>query len=76
MSRGKYLSLEEARKSGELERFVKEHPSEADVNWPKAFFFHQQALARARPRLAPRQFVKPKGDRSFSAQPAFQKVRR
>jgi hypothetical protein len=30
MSRGKYLSLEEARKSGALDRFVKEHPSEAD----------------------------------------------
>ena len=30
MSRGKYLSLEEARKSGALDRFAKEHPSEAD----------------------------------------------
>jgi hypothetical protein len=30
MSRGKYLSLEEARKAGELDRFAKEHPSEAD----------------------------------------------
>jgi len=30
MSRGKYLSLEEARKSGALERFAKEHPSEGD----------------------------------------------
>lgn len=30
MSRGKYLSLEEARKSGKLDRFAKEHPSEAD----------------------------------------------
>lgn len=30
MSRGKYLSLEEARKSGALERFAKEHPMEAD----------------------------------------------
>jgi hypothetical protein len=30
MSRGKYLSLEEARKSGALDRFTKEHPMEAD----------------------------------------------
>jgi hypothetical protein len=30
MSRGKYLSLEEARKSGALDRFAKEHPMEAD----------------------------------------------
>lgn len=30
MSRGRYLSLEEARKSGQLERFAQEHPSEAE----------------------------------------------
>lgn len=30
MSRGKYLSLEEARKAGKLERFAKEHPSTGD----------------------------------------------
>jgi len=30
MSRGKYLSLEEARNSGKLDQFAKEHPSEAD----------------------------------------------
>ena len=30
MSRGKYLSLEEARKFGKLDRFAKEHPSEGD----------------------------------------------
>ncbi len=30
MARGKYLSLEEARKSGTLKRFAKEHPSEGD----------------------------------------------
>jgi hypothetical protein len=30
MSRGKYLSLEEARKIGALDRFAKEHPMEAD----------------------------------------------
>lgn len=30
MSRGKYLSLEEAREAGQLGRFAKEHPSEAE----------------------------------------------
>ncbi len=30
MSRSKYLSLEEARKSGKLGRFAKEHPSDGD----------------------------------------------
>lgn len=30
MSRGKYLSLEEARQSGAYKQFAKEHPSEAD----------------------------------------------
>ena len=42
MSRGKYLSLEEARKSGKLDQFAKEHPIE-DV--------HPQA----RPRTTRRQ---------------------
>lgn len=30
MARGKYLSLEEARRSNKLNRFCKEHPSEGD----------------------------------------------
>lgn len=30
MSRGKHLSLEEARKSGKLDHFAKEHPSKTD----------------------------------------------
>ena len=30
MASGKYLSLEEARKAGNLRRFAKEHPSEGD----------------------------------------------
>ena len=30
MAVGKYLSLEEARKTGQLDRFCKEHPSKAD----------------------------------------------
>ena len=31
MSQGKFLSLEEARKSGRLDRFAKAHPSEGDA---------------------------------------------
>lgn len=35
MSSGKYLSLEEARNQGKLDRFAKEHPSQADERfWP------------------------------------------
>jgi len=30
MSRGKYLSLEEARNSGKIDRFAKENPSEGE----------------------------------------------
>jgi hypothetical protein len=30
MSQGKYLSLEEARKQGKLDRFAKEHKAEGD----------------------------------------------
>ncbi len=30
MARGKYLSLEEARRMKRLDRFCKEHPSEGD----------------------------------------------
>lgn len=32
MSRGKYLSLEEARRRGEMTRFCKEHPSTGDAD--------------------------------------------
>jgi hypothetical protein len=32
MSRGKYLSLPEARKKGILDRFAKEHPSTGDAD--------------------------------------------
>lgn len=31
MARGKYLSLEEARRDAQLEQFAKEHPSEGDA---------------------------------------------
>ncbi len=30
MARGKYLSLEEARKANQLNQFAKEHPSKGD----------------------------------------------
>jgi len=35
MARGKYLSLEEARKDGTIKRFCKEHPSKADGRFPR-----------------------------------------
>lgn len=31
MSSGKYFSLEEARKTGKIDRFCKEHPSKVDA---------------------------------------------
>ncbi len=31
MSRGKYLSLEEARNKGDLKQFAKEHPTKGDA---------------------------------------------
>ena len=38
MARGKYLSLEEARKIGKLSQFAKEHPGEGDVElWERLF---------------------------------------
>ena len=32
MSRGKFLSLRAAREKNQLDRFVREHPSEGDAN--------------------------------------------
>ena len=43
MSRGKYLSLEEARNRSLVERFAKEHPSEGDE---KLFDRLLEAMAR------------------------------
>ena len=43
MSHGKYLSLEEARKAGQLEQFCKEHPSEAERD---RFFRLLDAMAK------------------------------
>jgi hypothetical protein len=46
MARGKYLSLEEARKAGQLARFCKEHPSEGDEEqWDELF----EAMAKGEP---------------------------
>ena len=46
MSRGKYLSLEEARKDGKLNQFAKEHPSEGSE---KAFDGLLDAMASGKP---------------------------
>ena len=38
MARGKYLSLEEARRLGKLDQFAKEHPGEGDAElWERLF---------------------------------------
>ena len=46
MARGKYLSLEEARRSGKIERFCKEHPSKGDRGQFDRLF---EAMARGGP---------------------------
>ena len=46
MARGKYLSLEEARKSGKLDQFCKEHPSTGDRGKFDRLF---EAMARGGP---------------------------
>ncbi|MFT7571438.1 MAG: hypothetical protein ACI9JL_002480 [Paracoccaceae bacterium] len=38
MARGRYLSLEEARKSGKLKQFAKEHPSDGNERVFDALF--------------------------------------
>jgi len=53
MARGKYLSLEEARKLGKLDQFAKEHPSEGDVE-------ALERLARAMAHGAPPHETEPK----------------
>ena len=46
MARGKYLSLEEARRSGQIDRFCKEHPAEGDMKlWDRLFL----AMAKGKP---------------------------
>ena len=46
MSKGKHLSLEEARKVGQIDQFCMEHPSEGDS---EQFASLLEALARKRP---------------------------
>lgn len=48
MSRG--LSLEEARKAGQLERFAKEHPSEGDKELFGRLF---DVMAKGEPKKKP-----------------------
>ena len=54
MARGKYLSLEEARRMGLLDRFCKEHPSTGDWNRFNRLF---EAMANGKPP-SPRRKVK------------------
>ena len=51
MSRGKYLSLEEARKQKQLDRFAKEHPSEADKSVFDKLF---TAITGGKPKTPPK----------------------
>jgi hypothetical protein len=50
MARGKYISLEEARKLGKLDEFAKEHPSKADR---AAFEETLQRMAKSLPLRRP-----------------------
>jgi hypothetical protein len=54
MSKGKYLSLEEARKLGKIDHFAKEHPSEGDRDKFDKLF---EAMAKGEPKSR----KKPKG---------------
>ncbi len=47
MSRGKHISLEEARKDDKLDQFIAEHPSEGDE---KAFDALLEAMAANKPK--------------------------
>ena len=58
MSRGKYLSLEEARNTGKLDRFAKEHPSQADGR----FWIALEAAARPK--------TPPKDERTSDGEPS------
>ena len=50
VARGKYLSLEEARKKGKIKQFAKEHPSECDAT---AFEHLTRAMALGRTAKEP-----------------------
>ena len=62
MSQGKYLSLEEARKSGKVDQFCKEHPSTGDWDHFNRLF---EAMAHGGPptrRKAKAVQTSPRGD--------------
>ena len=63
MARGRYLSLEEARKSGKLDRFCKEHPSSGDWNTFNRLF---DAVAHGEPPTR----RKPKADQTSDEEPS------
>lgn len=50
MSRGKHLSLEEARKEKQLARFAKEHPSEGNRSVFDKLF---TAMTGGKPKMPP-----------------------
>ena len=53
MSRGKYLSLEEARKLGKLDQFIAEHPSKSEgTRFPTTLEGHCYRLATRSPNIA------------------------
>ena len=58
MARGKYLSLEEARKAGKIDQFAKEHPSLGDKKRfdaiVKAMAHGESAVKWKRPRSSPK----------------------
>lgn len=58
MSRGKHLSLEEARKAGQLDQFAKEHSATADAD---RFDRLAKAMAKGKPprETAPKKKGKP-----------------
>ncbi len=63
MARGKYLSLEEARRMGRLDLFCKEHPSTGDWDRFNRLF---EAMGHGEPPTR----RKPKADRTSDAEPS------
>lgn len=54
MSRGKHLSLEEARKQKKIDRFCKEHPSEGDKEQFDALFTAMTGGKPDKPKKRPK----------------------
>ena len=57
MARGKYLSLEKARKMKRLDRFAKEHPSEGDEQKFDELF-ERLALPKKGPKTTLKHYLK------------------